>query len=122
MTSKVATFSAGGVSGGKSGGAGTDGSNLGAGDSVVVVKGDLVHLAGKVVAVNGSTFTMQPTGETADALGLNYRLEMPCDEVIKTFEPADRVKILGGAYIGETGIVVATRHLGAGMYVRVGWR
>jgi ribosomal protein L24 len=76
------------------------------GDNVVVVKGDLSNLQGRVVAVAGNTFTMQPTGETAAELGMTSMLEMPCDEVLKTFEPGHKVRILGGPYIGETGTVV----------------
>lgn len=84
------------------------------GDAVVVIKGDLINLTGRVVAVTGATFTMQPTGEAVTEFGLTERLEMPCDEVMKTFEPGNRVKILGGAYLGETGTVVKIKYLSGG--------
>ena len=50
---------------------------LSAGDSVVVVRGDLRNLTGRVVALNpGGTFTLQPSAESAEQLGLNERLEL----------------------------------------------
>jgi hypothetical protein len=43
------------------------------GDRVVVVRGDLQGLSGRVVVVNGSTFTLQPSAESSAALGLTER-------------------------------------------------
>lgn len=56
------------------------------GDSVVVVRGDLRNLTGRVVALNpGGTFTLQPSAESAAQLGLNERLELALNEVMKVF-------------------------------------
>lgn len=95
------------------GGQGAGGSLLLPGDSVVVVKGDLTGLSGKVVVLNGSTFTLQPSSESAAALGLTDRLEIPCEEAMKTFNVGDHVKAIGGFYIGETGTVIALKHVPA---------
>jgi transcription elongation factor len=95
------------------GGQGAGGSLLLPGDSVVVVKGDLEGLSGKVVVLNGSTFTLQPSAESAAVLGLTERLEIPCDEAMKTFNIGDHVKAIGGLYIGETGTVIALKHVPA---------
>lgn len=70
------------AAGGEGGGAGEAGATaLLPGDSVVVVRGDLQNLSGRVVALNpGGTFTLQPSAESAAQLGLNERLELQvCD-------------------------------------------
>lgn len=56
-------------------------SQLRPGDSVVIVKGELMNMTGTVVSVNGSTFTMRPSLKFAQEFGLSDDLEMPCEEV-----------------------------------------
>lgn len=81
-----------------------------AGDSVVVVKGDLAGLTGHVVVINaGGTFTLQPSAESSELLGINEKLEIASDEAVKTFDVGDHVKVLAGMFKGETGTVLATR-------------
>jgi transcription elongation factor SPT5 len=80
------------------------------GDSVHVVRGDLAGLYGRVVVVNpGNTFTLQPSAESSALLGLTERLEIPFDEVAKTFDVGDHVKVFDGMFRGETGTVLASR-------------
>lgn len=80
------------------------------GDSIVVVKGDLAGLTGHVVVVNpGGTFTLMPSAESTQALGISEKLEIPMEEAAKTFDIGDHVKVLGGVFRGETGTVLASR-------------
>lgn len=85
---------------------------LAPGDSVIVVKGDLQGLSGKVVVINpGGTFTLAPSAESAALIGITDRLEISLDEAIKTFAVGDHVKVTGGVYRGETGAVLQVRSI-----------
>lgn len=69
------------VSRGASAAAGAGGEDGGAalrpGDAVVVVRGELQNVTGRVVAVNpGGTFTLQPSAESSAQLGLTDRMEL----------------------------------------------
>ena len=90
---------------------GTDvNSSLAPGDAVVIVRGDLQGVAGQVTAINvGGTFTLEPSAESAAALGLSAALEVPIEEAIKTFNVCSHVKVISGVYMGETGTVLRTR-------------
>lgn len=89
------------------------------GDKVVVVQGDLLHLTGRVVAVTGATFTMEPIVEPDMGVELPSRLEMPVEEVMKSFDTGDRVKVLAGTFMGETGIVVKVKDTDACTFLLV---
>ena len=92
-------------------GAGAASTRLVPGDSVIVVRGDLTNLTGTVATLHASagTFSLTPSAESAAALGFSDRLEIGIDEVVKVFEVGAHVKVLGGAYVGETGTVLAVR-------------
>jgi hypothetical protein len=68
-----AAAAAGGAGAGGEDGAGA----LRPGDAVVVVRGELQNVTGRVVAVNpGGTFTLQPSTESSAQLGLTDRMEL----------------------------------------------
>lgn len=73
------------------------------GDKVEVAEGELVHLKGKVMAVDGSKVTMLPSHEE-----LKDPLEFPANELIKCFDEGDHVKVIEGRYEGDTGTIVRT--------------
>jgi len=72
------------------------------GDNVVVVKGDLLHLQGRVVSVNEGrrTFILKSTDPEVAALGVD-EFEMPMDEVVKFFH----VRL--ACFVSTTGGIVA---------------
>jgi transcription elongation factor SPT5 len=70
-------------------------------DRVIVVKGDLKNLTGRVVQVYRGVLTMLP-----DRKELVEELEFPLDEVRKFFRVGDHVKVINGKYSGETGLIV----------------
>jgi transcription elongation factor SPT5 len=82
-------------------------------DEVIVVKGDLIGIHGRVAVVNpGNTFTMAVSRESKARFGITEdRLEIELDEVIKTFNVGERVKAISGSFKGETGIVTAISQL-----------
>ncbi|XP_015790153.1 transcription elongation factor SPT5-like [Tetranychus urticae] len=71
------------------------------GDNVEVCEGELVHLQGKVVAVDGSKITMIPQHDD-----LKDPLEFQAHELKKYFRVGDHVKVMAGRYEGDTGLVV----------------
>lgn len=74
-----------------------------AGDKVEVAEGELIHLQGKVIAVDGSRVTMMPNHpELKDAL------EFPASELRKCFHEGDHVRVIDGRYEGDTGTIVRT--------------
>lgn len=73
------------------------------GDKVEVAEGELVHLKGKIVAIDGSKVTMLPYHEE-----LKDPLEFPANELIKCFDEGDHVKVVEGRYEGDTGTIVRT--------------
>lgn len=74
-----------------------------AGDKVEVAEGELVHLQGKVIAIDGSRVTMLPNHPE-----LKDPLEFPANELIKCFHEGDHVKVIDGRYEGDTGTIVRT--------------
>ncbi|XP_033751673.1 transcription elongation factor SPT5-like [Pecten maximus] len=71
------------------------------GDVVEVCEGELVHLQGKVISVDGNKITMLPKHED-----LKDPLEFPCHELKKHFKMGDHVKVIAGRYEGDTGLIV----------------
>ncbi|RWS12398.1 transcription elongation factor SPT5-like protein, partial [Dinothrombium tinctorium] len=71
------------------------------GDNVEVCEGELVHLQGKVVAIDGSKITMIPKHED-----LKDPLEFQAHELRKYFKVGDHVKVIAGRYEGDTGLIV----------------
>uniref|UniRef100_A0A6G1S9P1 Transcription elongation factor SPT5 n=1 Tax=Aceria tosichella TaxID=561515 RepID=A0A6G1S9P1_9ACAR len=73
------------------------------GDKVEVAEGELVHLQGKVISVDGSRVTMLPNHAE-----LKDPLEFPASELTKCFHEGDHVKVIDGRYEGDTGTIVRT--------------
>ncbi|XP_072045475.1 transcription elongation factor SPT5-like [Amphiura filiformis] len=71
------------------------------GDSVEVIEGELIHLQGKVVTVDGNTISVMPKHED-----LKDILEFPAHELRKHFKIGDHIKVIAGRYEGDTGLVV----------------
>ena len=75
--------------------------NMIPGDVVEVCEGELIHLQGKVISVDGNKITMLPKHED-----LKDPLEFPHHELRKHFKMGDHVKVLAGRYEGDTGLIV----------------
>lgn len=73
------------------------------GDKVEVAEGELIHLQGKVVSVDGSRVTMLPNHPE-----LKDHLEFPATELVKCFHEGDHVKVIDGRYENDTGTIVRT--------------
>ena len=73
------------------------------GDKVVVAQGDLIHLEGKVLTIDGSRVTMLP-----DHQELKDPLEFQATDLEKCFHEGDHVKVIDGRYEGDTGTIVST--------------
>ena len=71
------------------------------GDNVEVIEGELINLQGKVVAVDGSKITIMPKHED-----LKDPLEFQANELKKYFSQGDHVRVIGGRYEGDTGLIV----------------
>lgn len=74
-----------------------------AGDKVEVAEGELIHLQGKVIAIDGSRVTMLPNHPE-----LKDPLEFPANELTKCFHEGDHVKVIDGRFEGDTGTIVRT--------------
>lgn len=77
------------------------GQNLAVGDNVEVVEGDLIHLQGKILKIEGGKVTMMPKHED-----LKEPLEFPLRELAKSFKEGDHVKVISGTHEGDTGLIV----------------
>ena len=64
-------------------------------------EGELVHLQGKIISIEGNKITMIPKHED-----LKDPLEFPAHELKKHFKMGDHVKVIGGRYEGDTGLIV----------------
>ncbi|KAL4224649.1 Transcription elongation factor SPT5 [Mactra antiquata] len=71
------------------------------GDVVEVCEGELIHLQGKIISIDGNKITMIPRHED-----LKDPLEFPAHELKKHFKTGDHVKVIGGKYEGDTGLIV----------------
>ncbi|CAG5115436.1 unnamed protein product [Candidula unifasciata] len=77
------------------------GHTMAPGDVVVVAEGELQHLQGKVIKVDGNKITIMPKHED-----LKDPLEFPYTELRKHFKMGDHVKVIAGRYEGDTGLIV----------------
>merc|ERR1719234_626692 len=71
------------------------------GDMVEVVDGELQNLQGKVIAVDGPKITIMPKHEDP-----KDPLEFQSNELKKYFRQGDHVRVIGGRYEGDTGLIV----------------
>ncbi|XP_020235958.1 putative transcription elongation factor SPT5 homolog 1 [Cajanus cajan] len=71
------------------------------GDAVIVLKGDLKNLKGKVEKVDEDNVHIKPEME-----GLPKTIAVNEKELCKYFEPGNHVKVVSGAQEGATGMVV----------------
>ncbi|XP_031557165.1 transcription elongation factor SPT5-like [Actinia tenebrosa] len=71
------------------------------GDTVIVSEGELVNLKGKVMSVDGDKITMMPNHDD-----LKEPLEFTAQELEKHFKMGDHVKVIGGRYEGDTGLII----------------
>ncbi|KAL5006667.1 hypothetical protein ScPMuIL_015473 [Solemya velum] len=74
---------------------------LSPGDVVEVCEGELIHLQGKVISIDGNKIMMLPKHED-----LKDPLEFSAHELKKHFKMGDHVKVIGGRYEGDTGLIV----------------
>ncbi|XP_054161598.1 transcription elongation factor SPT5-like [Oppia nitens] len=71
------------------------------GDTIEVCEGELAHLQGKIVAIDGNKITMIPKHED-----LTDPLDFQAHELRKYFKMGDHVKVINGRYEGDTGLIV----------------
>ena len=71
------------------------------GDNVEVNEGELAHLQGKIVTIDGNKITMIPKHED-----LTEPLDFQAHELKKYFKMGDHVKVIAGRYEGDTGLIV----------------
>ena len=77
------------------------GHNFAQGDVVEVTQGELLHLHGKIISIEGDKINICPKHED-----LKEALEFQAHELRKYFAVGDHVKVIGGQYEGDTGLVV----------------
>ena len=76
--------------------------NFRPGDQVVIVKGDLKNLPGKVLRVNpDGSVKMMPQHEALDEA-----LDLDADVLIKSFRIGSHVRCIEGRHEGEAGLVI----------------
>ncbi|KAH8035967.1 hypothetical protein HPB51_014090 [Rhipicephalus microplus] len=71
------------------------------GDNVEVAEGELVHLQGKIISIDGNKITMLPKHED-----LTDPLDFQAHELKKYFKMGDHVKVIAGRFEGDTGLIV----------------
>ena len=71
------------------------------GDVVEVCSGELVHLNGVIIGIDGDKIRMMPNHED-----LKSPIEFLAAELRKYFKVGDHVKVIGGRNEGETGLIV----------------
>jgi len=72
------------------------------GDNVVVTEGELQNLQGRVIAVDGSKITILPKHEDLKDEPLHFQAH----DLKKYFRQGDHVRVIGGRYEGDTGLIV----------------
>ncbi|XP_025424604.1 transcription elongation factor SPT5 [Sipha flava] len=75
--------------------------SLSSGDNVEVCTGELINLQGKVLSIDGDMVTIMPKHEE-----LKMPLEFMANELRKFFKQGDHVRVVGGRYEGDTGLIV----------------
>lgn len=71
------------------------------GDVVEVCQGELVHLTGRIIGIDGDKIRMMPDHEE-----LKDPIEFVASELKKYFKVGEHVKVIGGRNEGETGLIV----------------
>lgn len=71
------------------------------GDKVVVTEGSLKNLMGTVLTVEEHEVTLMPTN-----VALRDAIRIVDTSLRKHFQAGDHVKVVGGQYVGETGLVL----------------
>lgn len=71
------------------------------GDVVEVCTGELQHLTGVIIGIDGDKVRMQPNHEE-----LKDPIEFVASELKKHFKVGEHVKVIGGRNEGETGLIV----------------
>lgn len=84
---------------------GTSKVNFAKGDHVQVTRGEYVSVTGIVVSTTGLNIDLRPDHPEA-VLGKRL-ITVPTNLIRKYFAPGVHVKILGGVYTGETGVITA---------------
>jgi len=79
------------------------------GDTIEVVEGDLIGMRGKMLSIDGSTVKIKPIN--TDGLGSVNEIEFLISQVRKHIAVGAHVKVTGGRYANETGVVVAVEQL-----------
>ncbi|XP_050528821.1 transcription elongation factor SPT5 [Daktulosphaira vitifoliae] len=74
---------------------------ISAGDNVEVCTGELINLQGKVLSIDGDMVTIMPKHDD-----LKMPLEFMANELRKFFKQGDHVRVVGGRYEGDTGLIV----------------
>lgn len=71
------------------------------GDVVEVCQGELIHLTGTIIGIDGEKIRMMPNHEE-----LKDPIEFLASELKKYFKVGEHVKVIGGRNEGETGLIV----------------
>ncbi|KAE9538527.1 hypothetical protein AGLY_005626 [Aphis glycines] len=79
----------------------TNSQTLCSGDNVEVCAGELINLQGKVLSIDGDTVLIMPKHDN-----LNVPLEFMANELCKFFKQGDHVRVVGGRFEGDTGLIV----------------
>ncbi|KAF7639746.1 Transcription elongation factor SPT5 [Meloidogyne graminicola] len=75
--------------------------NFSPGDNVEVTDGELANLRGKIQSIDGDKVVILPEHED-----LNELLTLNAYELRKYFKAGDHVRVIGGRYEGDTGLIV----------------
>ena len=75
--------------------------NFSTGDAVEVCEGELIHLRGKIVAIDENKITVLPKHED-----LKDPLEFQAHELKKYFSMGDHVRVIAGRFENDTGLIV----------------
>ncbi|XP_011494346.1 PREDICTED: transcription elongation factor SPT5-like [Ceratosolen solmsi marchali] len=79
--------------------------NFYTGDNVEVCRGELMHLQGKILSIDGNTIMILPNHKE-----LTDPIDFMAYELKKYFSIGNHVKVVGGEYIGDTGLIVRIKN------------
>ncbi|KAJ1609940.1 5kows transcription initiation protein SPT5 [Cryptosporidium canis] len=77
------------------------------GDTVTIVRGELIGIKAKVVSVNSGMNQSIEVLPVDKSLGITEPILAPLDHVCKSFEVGDSVQVVEGVYEGESGLVTS---------------
>ncbi|KAJ1652847.1 transcription elongation factor spt5 [Dispira simplex] len=72
------------------------------GDQVEVIEGDMIHVHGVVISVDGDVVQVHP-----EVSGLPDSLRFSTSQLRKRYKEGDHVKVAGGHHGGETGMIIS---------------